>query len=1842
MKHIFIVFSLLLSAGVVKSQQCVFECSELEMDLSLDDLCRIEIPDFSQSVLDTTDCNDYIFKEQSPPSGLVASSHEQEHVVMITLEHPTLDDVTCSFILTAIDDIQPNAVCNADPDFNVSLNDVGNGILLASDMGIGSTDNCGVLMFSFGNEQSLDFDCDDLGTNNVMLTVSDGVTDAVEIQCAIDVVDDIPATIVCTSGIEVVLDQNGMGTLTADEVGNGSTDNCDLDFLIDGASSLSFTCNDTDITEVMLTVIDASNESTTANCAISIVDTIPPSLSCASNVVVELGNNLPVVLNASQVNGASSDNCAITEVLINGQEFLNFDCSNLNTTSVTLTVSDASENAASNNCAITVTDIAAPDVSCNPDLTFELPLTGDLTLTAAEIGSGTDNCSIISSETINGMSSLDFTCSNLGINDIVYQAVDGSGNPRSLTCIVNITAPDIGLSDQVSATATIISCDIPDITLSVESMVDVVWTNSVGTTLPSNNGVLMIDERNIPDNNGVGSETFTATSCAGSTGLCCQSVSISISQNTVAPDISISGLPTNNEICQNQSLTLTACCNVSSTSFTWSGAVSSNNPSISFPTNDPGNSLITLTGKNITNGCESMATATITVNELPPITWNGLNNICSSRPAFSLNGMASPRGGFFTGQGIVNNMFNPSVAGVGNISIVYRFTDPSTGCEDSVTSIINVTSPPNSSAMTSTPEVCAGGTILLSSSIASSGLTYSWTGPGGFEEETDIQTFPRQNATTSMSGNYTLTITDNLGCVYTSSTISIDVDNPIQARIQEVDIECNGDTALLTAVASQGSGSFNYSWNNGEMSSSVNVPASTIPYSVTVSDDGPCDNVIDSLLVDEPDQVITTLTILDESCSGAGDGSIEFSNRGGTGGFNTELSNGMMCTSVSSTFRDLIDGNYTVTVTDGNGCSEVQQTTVAPGTSVEVSINGIPTNPNICQDGIDLNLIASGNATEYSWTVNSNIVNANRIIIGDDEVPDSYTIILTGTSQSSSQNDKFCTSNTLAITIDLKDNPKPILTIPEEICQNTSGTASVSQIIDTDSQDNHTFLWSSGETNQSIGLSTIIGSQSRDYVVTVTDSFGCTGETSGNVYVNAQPAVEFEFISPFTNDNPVVNTTFDLDGTAIVQENGASIENTGWCFSPSINESGNPPRINITELTGSDFSNLFSDKRDSHVFTFKATDSNNCSNQVKETLDFRLQDDCRISLVSPSDISQPLCINDVVDFIFNYTPSDSTITPRPDLGRITYTVTTQNGVVAGEISTDSNIDLTPQITFTTIAEDIIVEAFLEETNGGCSERFSFEFDVFERASVTEFPDIDSSLILGVCDTLNPQIQLFGIQPADEELELFYSLDSLPETSVSVSGGSVSIFLNDVLGESNDQLEHEIIFTQVRYANIDNCGSRLDKSYSFRIIECGCFTIGLENPGSIGNEEEVFFCDNGLDNNFYLVDSFIPIDSLGIIDNSFYLASLDGDLTSIFDSMPDQTMEIENIDGDTIELSRDLAKTLLGPQEHGSFFLYRAVESQSGCIRLGDRLPVNIMQAPNFVLESDKGEYCLNEPAARVFPVISNLNALGTNDNFVFDSLTFFDSSIDSLIVLESIREFKNDTLLVGLYEDDRLEINSRLEFNGTLFFNYGEDITCAESEQIFLNIGNGKAVDGEDEFIQWWPGNILASSLQLDSTQQYRYLWGRDSGVPIANNTEWYVVIEEDDFDSNGIPLDGDQQVNYWVDIWTEDSAAECPLRLYYTGDGFAPREDITLGDEEFVIYPNPSQGLFNILLPENYNFIETLAIHSVLGDSIKTMTLNGNTQQLSVELTDNSPGLYICSLSYKNGRTISQKFIIE
>ena len=347
--------------------------------------------------------------------------------------------------------------------------------------------------------------------------------------------------------------------------------------------------------------------------------------------------------------------------------------------------------------------------------------------------------------------------------------------------------------------------------------------------------------------------------------------------------------------------------------------------------------------------------------------------------------------------------------------------------------------------------------------------TYQWyTEPGG--------AFLGNGASINnlLPGNYRVYITDDNGCII-DRTYTIDSPDPIAITPSVTDASCNaGNDGSIDITVIGGNGGYNYSWSNGATSEDISgLTAGN--YTVTITDNLGC-NYSETFTVGEPNALAVNPTITDVKCFGDNSGRIRTNPSGGTAPYTYSWSTG----NTGKNLNNRVAGNYTVTVTDANGCT-VSGTYTINEPAAALSVQSVTNNSPSCfgtNDG-SLNIVMQGGTApySYSWSNGASTANPTGLTSG------TYTLTVT--------DNNGCTfTDSYTVT----DPPQIIVTptlLTEPTC-NGGANGSIT-VFASNGTGPYTYDWGGGNTGP-----TISNIPAGTYTVTVTDN-GTTCSTTQNV-----------------------------------------------------------------------------------------------------------------------------------------------------------------------------------------------------------------------------------------------------------------------------------------------------------------------------------------------------------------------------------------------------------------------------------------------------------------------------------------------------------------------------------------------------------------------------------------------------------------------------------------------------------------------------------------------------------------------------------------------------------------------
>jgi hypothetical protein len=355
--------------------------------------------------------------------------------VRLTVTDNNGNGSSCTSTVTVEDNVAPVAICQ---NVAVQLDNAGAGSISAADVDNGSNDACGI-----GNRELdiTDFTCADVGEVTVRLTVTDSNDNVSSCTATVTVEDNVSPVAICQN-VTVQLDDMGNGSITVDDVDNGSNDACGIRSR--ALDITDFTCADVGTVTVTLTVTDNNDNVSSCTSTITVEDNVPPVALC-QDVTVQLDDAGAGNITVADVDNGSNDACGIRSQEL---DITDFSCADVGTVTVTLTVTDNNDNVSSCTSTVTVEDNVPPVALCQ-DLTVQLDDTGNGSITAADVDNGSnDACGIRSRE----LDITDFTCAEVGTVTVTLTVTDNNDNVSSCTSTVTVedNVPPVALCQDLT------------------------------------------------------------------------------------------------------------------------------------------------------------------------------------------------------------------------------------------------------------------------------------------------------------------------------------------------------------------------------------------------------------------------------------------------------------------------------------------------------------------------------------------------------------------------------------------------------------------------------------------------------------------------------------------------------------------------------------------------------------------------------------------------------------------------------------------------------------------------------------------------------------------------------------------------------------------------------------------------------------------------------------------------------------------------------------------------------------------------------------------------------------------------------------------------------------------------------------------------------------------------------------------------------------------------------------------------------------------------------------------------------------------------------------------------
>lgn len=526
-----------------------------------------------------------------------------------------------------------------------------------------------------------------------------------------------------------------------------------------------------------------------------------------------------------------------------------------------------------------------------------------------------------------------------------------------------------------------------------------------------------------------------------------------------------------------------------------------------------------------TNG---QATVTIVVGSSGPYTYTWSQGTVQS--------------GFITSSTITN-------LSVGTYTVNVK--DETTGCVVVGAVVVDAPDPIAVSGVITTVG-CYGtatGAVNVSVTGGTPGYTFNWAGPTTSNSEDLINAF---------AGNYTLTITDLKSCV---KTANYTITQPLEALNYSYVVsnaDCNGTaTGDIDLTVWGGTTPYSYSWSTGSLSQDLtNITMGT--YNVLVTDARSC-TFTTNISVSQPPVLTGTLTTTDVNCYGDATGSLNFSPVGGTPGYTYQWSNSTsLFSETGANLFNVVADDYTVIITDANGCTSSANGTVGQPPLLALSTTAVNVNCYGGSDGsVDLTVTGGTSPFNYTWTnsLGSTVSSSQDL----SAIPASiYTVVVT---------DNLGCTKTISQEVTQPNSP---IAVQEEIT-NVLCFGMSTGVIDltvTGGTAPYSYNWSNSFTTEDL-----INVPAGNYSYTVTDDNGCT--YSNSVFIS-QPAQALNVTNTITDVNCFGESNGGIDLTVT---GGTTPYSYSWANSTYL-----------LSNTTQDLTNIPAD-----VYNFEVIDANGCN-----------------------------------------------------------------------------------------------------------------------------------------------------------------------------------------------------------------------------------------------------------------------------------------------------------------------------------------------------------------------------------------------------------------------------------------------------------------------------------------------------------------------------------------------------------------------------------------------------------------------------------------------------------------------
>ena len=402
----------------------------------------------------------------------------------------------------------------------------------------------------------------------------------------------------------------------------------------------------------------------------------------------------------------------------------------------------------------------------------------------------------------------------------------------------------------------------------------------------------------------------------------------------------------------------------------------------------------------------------------------------------------------------------------------------------------------------------------LCASATGSASIINLTGGGGYAVTWSNGQIGGTTASNLGYGSYSVDITDANGC-QASKSFFIYNDTDLEFALNATDVSCFGaNDGQATVAILDGTAPFSYNWSNGATNDTVtNLMSGT--YAVTVSDSNGCE-VIDSVTINQPDQVIYNIASLDADC-GSSNGYAAVVNISPAGAYTYAWNDPLLQT--TDTASALAAGVYQVVVTAANGCSDSSIAIISNNNAPTLAMSAIDETCEGSENGSAIVAATSISPLTYMWSDAMMQTTDTASALG----AGLYFVTVT---------DTFGCIGIDTVTVNtLSPLPMPNLGPDSLVCESNYDLTPGAGFT--------TYLWSDGSNSDTLNITT-----SGIYSVTVSNAGGCENVDSVNITLSTP----ITFTSTINNSSCSQNT----GSVTLVASGGTGTIGYAWSTGDTI------------------------------------------------------------------------------------------------------------------------------------------------------------------------------------------------------------------------------------------------------------------------------------------------------------------------------------------------------------------------------------------------------------------------------------------------------------------------------------------------------------------------------------------------------------------------------------------------------------------------------------------------------------------------------------------------------------------